>query len=297
MFTACLPHHFQNPTRTNISSGLIRNSYLLNKQLIIDNSRLGLANTQDERFTPFLVIKIKGNDCCHLRRLAASQRPLSKGEHSHDRRGTQHAVLYGLCNPRDSDQPWGQFSYYITMSNASIPHVCAPSSKTALNHNWQFSSWRIQADLRLYRQSLFLEYISYFKTILFFDGKCDRVTPDYAVTGLHKAFRIVDGEHLKPRLNVLEPGCRNFGNLGFIRLCESKFSPPGTIVHFLLSELIKPWCSCVKDYVANPDHNRQQYTDTVLGDPIPRTNISFTPAKTCFWVKRMYYSSYNCSPQ
>jgi hypothetical protein len=30
---------------------------------IIDNSCLGLANTQDERFTPFLVIKIKGNAC------------------------------------------------------------------------------------------------------------------------------------------------------------------------------------------------------------------------------------------
>jgi hypothetical protein len=30
--------------------------------MIIDNSCLGLANTQDERFTPFLVIKIKGND-------------------------------------------------------------------------------------------------------------------------------------------------------------------------------------------------------------------------------------------
>jgi hypothetical protein len=64
MFTACLPQHSQNPTRTNRSSGLIRNSYLLNKQMFfIDNSWLGLANTQDERFTPFLVIKIKGNDC------------------------------------------------------------------------------------------------------------------------------------------------------------------------------------------------------------------------------------------
>jgi hypothetical protein len=40
--------------------------YLLNKQMIIDNSCLGLANTQDERFTPFLVIKMKGNDCRHL---------------------------------------------------------------------------------------------------------------------------------------------------------------------------------------------------------------------------------------
>jgi hypothetical protein len=27
--------------------------YLLNKQMIIDNSCLDLANTQDERFTPF----------------------------------------------------------------------------------------------------------------------------------------------------------------------------------------------------------------------------------------------------
>jgi hypothetical protein len=38
MFTACLPQHSQNPTRTNRSSGLITNSYLLNKQMIIDNS-------------------------------------------------------------------------------------------------------------------------------------------------------------------------------------------------------------------------------------------------------------------
>jgi hypothetical protein len=60
MFTACLPQHSQNPTRTNRSSGLIRNSYLLNKQIIIYNSCLSLANTQDERFTPSLVIKIKG---------------------------------------------------------------------------------------------------------------------------------------------------------------------------------------------------------------------------------------------
>jgi hypothetical protein len=41
------------PERSNKSSGLIRNSYLLNKQMIIDNSWLGLANTQYERFTPF----------------------------------------------------------------------------------------------------------------------------------------------------------------------------------------------------------------------------------------------------
>jgi hypothetical protein len=47
MFTACLPQHSQNPTRTN------RSFYLLNKQMIIDNICLGLANTQDERFTPF----------------------------------------------------------------------------------------------------------------------------------------------------------------------------------------------------------------------------------------------------
>jgi hypothetical protein len=38
MFTACLPQHSQNPTRTNRSSGLIRNSYILKKQMIIDNS-------------------------------------------------------------------------------------------------------------------------------------------------------------------------------------------------------------------------------------------------------------------
>jgi hypothetical protein len=48
MFTACLPLHTQN---------------LLNKQMIIENSCLGLANTQDERFTPVLVIKMKANDC------------------------------------------------------------------------------------------------------------------------------------------------------------------------------------------------------------------------------------------
>jgi hypothetical protein len=60
MFTACLPRHSQNPTRTNRYSGLIRNIYLLNKQMIIDNSCLGLANTQDERFTPFLVSRLKG---------------------------------------------------------------------------------------------------------------------------------------------------------------------------------------------------------------------------------------------
>jgi hypothetical protein len=59
MLRACLPQHSHNPTRTNRSSGLIRKSYLLNKQMIIDNSCLALANTQDERFTPFLVIKIK----------------------------------------------------------------------------------------------------------------------------------------------------------------------------------------------------------------------------------------------
>jgi hypothetical protein len=48
--TWCLQHawpqHSQNPTRTNRSLGLIRNSYLLNKQMIIDNSCLGLANTR-----------------------------------------------------------------------------------------------------------------------------------------------------------------------------------------------------------------------------------------------------------
>jgi hypothetical protein len=62
MFTACLAFAFPKPERSIRSSGLIRNSYLLSKQMIIDNSSLGLAKTQDERFTPFLVIKIKGND-------------------------------------------------------------------------------------------------------------------------------------------------------------------------------------------------------------------------------------------
>jgi hypothetical protein len=42
---------------------------------------------------------------------------------------------------------------------------------------------------------------------LFTDGTWHGVTTDYAVTGWRKAFRIVDGEHLKTRLNVLEPGC------------------------------------------------------------------------------------------
>jgi hypothetical protein len=46
--------------------------------------------------------------------------------------------------------------------------------------------------------------MSYFKHIL--DGKRYRVTPDNAVTGWRKAFRLVDREHLKKRLNALEPG-------------------------------------------------------------------------------------------
>jgi hypothetical protein len=50
--------HSQNPK----DKDLIRNSCLLNKQMIIDNSWFGLANTQGERFT-LLVVKIKGNDC------------------------------------------------------------------------------------------------------------------------------------------------------------------------------------------------------------------------------------------
>jgi hypothetical protein len=41
-----------------------------------------------------------------------------------------------------------------------------------------------------------------------------------------------------------------------LRRCASKFSPPGTIVRLLLPEWIKPQCSFLKDYVANPDHNR-----------------------------------------
>jgi hypothetical protein len=54
--------------------------------------------------------------------------------------------------------------------------------------------------------------------------------------------------------------------------CGSKFSPPGTIYRSplaILSEWIKSRCSFVKDSVANPDHNRWQYTDTVLGTSIP----------------------------
>jgi hypothetical protein len=44
--------------------------------------------------------------------------------------------------------------------------------------------------------------------------------------------------------------------LSFWDWCESKCSPPGTIVRLLLSEWIKPQCSFVKDYVAESDHNR-----------------------------------------
>jgi hypothetical protein len=40
------------------------------------------------------------------------------------------------------------------------------------------------------------------------EAECDKklhvVTPDYAVTGWCKAFRIGDGEHLKTRLNVIK---------------------------------------------------------------------------------------------
>jgi hypothetical protein len=40
MFTACLPQHSQNPTRlTNRSSGLIRNSYLLNTFFWLSRSK------------------------------------------------------------------------------------------------------------------------------------------------------------------------------------------------------------------------------------------------------------------
>jgi hypothetical protein len=49
MFTACLLQHSQNLTRTNRFSGLIRNSYLLNKQMIIDNSCFGFFGCQDQR--------------------------------------------------------------------------------------------------------------------------------------------------------------------------------------------------------------------------------------------------------
>jgi hypothetical protein len=41
---------------------------------------------------------------------------------------------------------------------------------------------------------------------------------------------------------------------------------PGIYVRLLLPEWIKPRYSFVKDYIANPDHNRWQYTlkDEVL---------------------------------
>jgi hypothetical protein len=48
MLESALP----KPEISNRTSGLNRNSYHLNKQMIIDNSSLGLANTQDERFAP-----------------------------------------------------------------------------------------------------------------------------------------------------------------------------------------------------------------------------------------------------
>jgi hypothetical protein len=77
---ACLPQHSQNR-----SSGLIRNSYIL---------RLGLANIQDERFTPFLVIKIKGNDC---------EKPLKVFCETHGREGFLSKHLFGFYGFR---APW-----------------------------------------------------------------------------------------------------------------------------------------------------------------------------------------------
>jgi hypothetical protein len=53
-----------------------------------------------------------------------------------------------------------------------------------------------------------------FQTFLWW--KMTHVRLWYAMTGWHKAFRIINGEHLKMRLNVLETQmCMNFGNLGF----------------------------------------------------------------------------------
>jgi hypothetical protein len=46
---------------------------------------------------------------------------------------------------------------------------------------------------------------------------------------------------------------------GFVTGCvKVNIVPPGTIVRLLLSVWIKPRCSFVKDYVANPDHNNVQ---------------------------------------
>jgi hypothetical protein len=72
------------------------------------------------------------------------------------------------------------------------------------------------------RASLFLVKMSYSNPL--FDGKGHRVTPDYAVTGWCKAFRIVDGEHLKMRLNVLR--LRQLGICLYCSATRPVFSTP-----------------------------------------------------------------------
>jgi hypothetical protein len=52
-------------------------------------------------------------------------------------------------------------------------------------------------------------------------GKRHRVIPDYTVTAWRKAFGIVDGEHLKTRLDVLEPGCAQLWQLGICLLISN----------------------------------------------------------------------------
>jgi hypothetical protein len=53
--------------------------------------------------------------------------------------------------------------------------------------------------------------MSDFKAIVI-DGKSHRITPDYAMTGWHKAFKIAHYRHSKTRPNL--PGaqiCKNYG--------------------------------------------------------------------------------------
>jgi hypothetical protein len=96
MFTPCLPQHAQNLTRTNRSSGFIRNRYLLNKQMIIDNSCFGLA--QDVRFTPFtpfLVIKGMTVDIWDYNPPRCFQKKIS-GRSKHNGR---HLICYAITWP------------------------------------------------------------------------------------------------------------------------------------------------------------------------------------------------------
>jgi hypothetical protein len=90
------------------------------------------------------------------------------------------------------------------------------SRKSSIDNNSQVDKYK-QAGFVAFQA---VEHIESRRLIskLFFDGKRHRVTPGYAVTGWHKAFRIMDGEHLKKEAECARPKmCANFGNLGFIR--------------------------------------------------------------------------------